>query len=71
MNLPCYVRYADRHTYMGVKYLGFNILGADSVGAIFSGGRLHLKAIKVCIPNKRLVYYDHENNVNIIIKGHT
>ena len=36
-------------TNMGVKYLGFNILGADSVGAVFSGARLHLKAIKVCI----------------------
>ena len=30
--------------FQGPTSLGFNILGADSVGAVFSGCRLHLKA---------------------------
>ena len=37
--------FRGRHReFQGPISLGFNILGANFIGAIFSGGRLHLKA---------------------------
>ena len=69
MNLPCYARYADRHIYgsiiFGVQYFRGRLREPSSLGVDFT-----LKPSKFAFPINDWVYYDHENNVNVIIICH-
>ena len=54
-------------TVFGNFFQGLNILGADFMGAVFSGGQLPLKAIPVTVKLSLPVRYDTVTDQRIIL----